>query len=51
MYVSLHFDMNIKVDDLNDIDELGKAIAINILGELFNGEDVLDIIYKGYDEL
>ena len=49
MIVTLNFGMTIEVDDLNNIDELGKAIAADILCELFNGEDVLEVNYIGQD--
>ena len=46
--VTLHFDMCIQVDCLNDVDELGEDIVKDILGELFNGEDVLEVKYTGH---
>lgn len=49
MNVTLHFDMEIDIDELNGIDELGKAIATDILGKLYNGEDKLIVTYKGYE--
>lgn len=48
MKVILHFDMTIEVDP-EFADELGKDIAHDILCELYNGEDVLEIVYKGHD--
>lgn len=50
MNVKLKFEMKIQVDNLDDLDSLGKALAKNLLGELFNGEDVLEIDYKGYSQ-
>ena len=48
MRVNLHFDMIVEVDQ-EFADELGRDIARDILCELYNGEDVLEIEYKGHD--
>ncbi len=46
--VTLHFDMTVEVDP-EFADELGSDIAHDILCEMFNGEDVFEIKYVGYD--
>ena len=51
MYVTLHFDMTIEVDELDGIDGLGNDIARDVLGELFNGDDVLEVKYRGHTEI
>lgn len=48
MKVTLHFDMTIEVDTVDTIDDLGRDIVTDILGELFNGEDVLEVSYQGH---
>lgn len=48
MKVALHFDMVVEVDE-QYADELGRDIAHDILCEMWNGEDVLEIEYKGHD--
>jgi hypothetical protein len=49
MKATLHFDMTIEIDDEKHCDYLGKNIAHDILCEMFNGEDLLEIEYKGHD--
>lgn len=49
MKVVLHFDMEVNLDVLDNVDELGSDIAHDILCEMWNGEDVLEIEYKGHD--
>lgn len=50
MKVTLHFDMTIDIDS-EFADDLGNDIAHDILGEMFNGEDVLEVEYKGHSKI
>ena len=46
--LKLKFEVTIK--DNNFDDELGKELAIFLRESVFNGEDVLEVKYKGYDK-
>ncbi len=49
MITTLHFDMTIEVNDDSSIDDLGEGLALDLLMQMMNGEDVLEIEYKGHD--
>lgn len=44
----LHFAITCHVHDEN-ADELGKELAVFLQESWFNGEDVLEVEYKGHD--
>lgn len=46
--VALHFVMTIDVEE-DYADELGRDICHDIFHEMFNGEDVFDIVYDKYE--
>ena len=48
MKCKLTFDITCRIDD-SYADELGEELSVWLLESWFNGEDVLDVEFKGYE--
>ena len=45
--ITLSFDVTINADNIDFDDDLGNDLAIFLQESFFNGEDVLEVSYKG----
>ena len=48
MTLTLHFDVTIDNCEEKYADQLGKDLAVFLEESFFNGEDVLEVCYKGH---
>ena len=39
-----------EVDDDSGLDDIGELIAMDLYEMLYNGEDYLEVYYRGYDD-
>lgn len=49
--ISLHFKVKINIDEVTEVDDLGKELSTFLAECFFNGEDVLEVEYTGHSKI
>lgn len=43
--------LGVIIENESNVDEIGEYLAKDIVGALYNGDDVLDVVYLGSDKV